>query len=472
MIFFNCGLFDELPLSRKTLESLKEENIVLMTAIQKAIIPHALHGKDILGAAKTGSGKTLSFLLPLIEKLYRLSWDKKDGIGGLILAPTRELALQIFDELCRIGKYHTFSSGLVIGGKGMKEEYLKIHGLNIIIGTPGRVLQHMDETPGVELSKLQILVLDETDQILGKGFKLTLDAIVKDLNRQKQTLLLSATQVKNIRDLAKLSLHAPEYISSYNSLTSVTPLKLMQLYLICNLQEKLDLLWSFIKTHLKCKIMVFFATSKQARFVFETFRRLRPGISLRCLSGKMNQMKRQMIFHEFCFSNEMALICTDLASRGLNIPSIDWVIQVDCPTNINQYIHRVGRTARYRESGRALILLTPSESEGMLLRFQENRIPIKTTKVNHHKRKSVTPALQALILANPELKTMAMQSVKSYIKFIFFAKNRDVFKYSALPWLEFSISMGLTSVPYLHLHHETTPDKRQKSITDPVSTSL
>jgi len=165
----------------------------------------------------------------------------------------------------------------------------------------------------------------------------------------------------------------------------------------------------------------------------------------------MKQTKRLSVFYEFCASSEMVLICTDIASRGLDIPSVDWVLQVDSPENINQYVHRVGRTARYKQKGRALILLLPNEKDEILLRFQENQIPLKIIKINHDKRKSVTHALQALVSANFELKVKAIQGVISYVRYFLFLKKKDTFSLTVQQLQEFSISMGLTTVPDLLL---------------------
>jgi ATP-dependent RNA helicase DDX10/DBP4 len=149
--------FSELPLSGLTLKGLKQANFEKMTAIQRAAIPHALYGRDILASAKTGSGKTLAFLIPALEKLFRLKWSTTDGLGALIISPTRELALQIFDVLRKIGVHHCFSAGLVIGGKDHKEEGTRISKMNILVCTPGRLLQHLDSTVGFDPAPLQML---------------------------------------------------------------------------------------------------------------------------------------------------------------------------------------------------------------------------------------------------------------------------------------------------------------------------
>ena len=275
-----------LGLSRETRTGLKAMKYISPTAVQKRVLPAALAGRDVLCAAKTGSGKTLAFVVPVLEKLTEEKWSARvDGIGALILTPTRELALQIFEELRGVGKKHRFSCGLLIGGGGRKaleEEKSRAGALNILIATPGRLLQHMDETPYFDCNALKILVLDEADRILDKGFRATLDAILENLPRGsrggdgRQTLLFSATQTKSIKDLARLNLSDPEYISIHEEASMPTPVKLQQAFVECPSSQKISVLWGFIKTHLKAKVLVFFSTCKQARFVSDAFSKLRP----------------------------------------------------------------------------------------------------------------------------------------------------------------------------------------------------
>ncbi|KAI3430456.1 hypothetical protein D9Q98_005051 [Chlorella vulgaris] len=441
--------FDALPISEYSKQGLKEAKYVTLTAVQRAALPHALCGRDVLGAAKTGSGKTLAFLLPVVEKLYRARWSKPDGLGALIISPTRELALQIFDELRKVGRRHDLSAGLLIGGKDVKEEQERVHGMNILVCTPGRLLQHMDETPGFDAGQLQILVLDEADRILDMGFSVTLNAIVSNIPRQRQTLLFSATQTKSVKDLARLSLKDPEYIAVHSEASAPTPLKLQQAYMECELHQKMDILWSFIKTHLKAKTIIFVSTCKQVRFLFEAFRKLRPGVPLRALHGKMNQYKRMGAFYEFCEAKAMVLFATDIAARGLDFPTVDWVVQADCPEDVAAYIHRVGRTARYVSSGKGLVLLLPSERDAMLAQLEEAKVPMKQLKHNPAKVQPVTPALQALLSKDAELKDIAQRALVSYLRSVFLQPNRAVFDVTQLPAAEYAYSMGLPTAPKL-----------------------
>ncbi|KAG9351896.1 hypothetical protein JZ751_023147, partial [Albula glossodonta] len=350
--------FSDFPMSKKTLRGLLEAQYRQPTEIQRQTIGFALQGKDVLGAAKTGSGKTLAFLIP--------QWTAEDGLGALIISPTRELAYQTFEVLRKVGKNHEFSAGLIIGGKDLKHESERIHRTNIIICTPGRLLQHMDETSTFHASGLHMLgngsprpstgegpvpspaVLDEADRILDMGFADTMNAIVENLPKTRQTLLFSATQTKSVKDLARLSLKDPEYVWVHEKAKFSTPATLEQNYVVCELQQKVQ-------------------------YLFRVFCRLRPGIPVLALHGKQQQMKRMEVYSDFIRKKAAVLFATDIAARGLDFPAVNWVLQFDCPEDANTYIHRVGRTARYKEGGEALLVLLPSEEKGMIAQLQERK---------------------------------------------------------------------------------------------------
>ncbi|GAB6020065.1 ATPdependent RNA helicase [Chamberlinius hualienensis] len=371
--------FLDLPISQKTLIGLKSSGYEEPTEIQKEALPLALRGLDILGAAKTGSGKTLAFMIPVIELLFRNQWSKFDGVGALIITPVRELAYQIFEVLQKIGRKHDFSAALIIGGNDRDYEKDKIDQCNIIICTPGRLLDHMDQNPLFNCTYLKILVLDEADKILEMGFAKELNAIVENLPVERQTLLFSATQTKSVKDLARLSLKDPAYVSVHENSKTSTPDGLVQCYVVCNLEDKFNLLWSFIKGHLKKKILVFMATCKQVKFTYDALCKLRPGTSVLSLYGTLNQKRRMTIYNQFRDKRHCVLIATDIAARGLDFPAVNWVIQMDCPEDVTTYIHRAGRTARFEKYGEALLVLLPSE-EKMASYILERRIPITQIK--------------------------------------------------------------------------------------------
>jgi ATP-dependent RNA helicase DDX10/DBP4 len=483
--------FSQLPLSRLTLAGLSRAGFTQLTAIQRAAIPHALAGRDVLGAARTGSGKTLAFLVPLLERLFRQRWAAGDGLGALVVSPTRELAAQIFEVLRAVGARHfALSAGLLTGGKDFAEEAAAVSQLAVLVCTPGRLLQHLEQTAALDASQLQLLVLDEADRLLDMGFERTLNDILAYLPSapQRQTLLFSATQTRSVRDLARLSLAPrPEFITAAGassaagpgsgqgasagggasagssaavdggaaddeSALSATPARLSQHYVICRLQDKLSLLYSFVRSHLHSKTLVFLSSCKQSRFVFEAFRRLRPGVPLQLLHGKMRQERRTLVYADFCKKTECVLFATDVVARGLDFPGIDWVLQVDCPEDAQTYIHRVGRTARFRSAGHALLMLLPSESPGFLHELSAARVPIAETRIAANAAVSVTGKLAAEVAADAELKAMAQKAFSSYARSIHLQPNRAVFRpVTELPLKEFGESLGLAVVPEVKL---------------------
>lgn len=463
--------FQQVPLSDRTRRGLKKAGYVDMTDIQAKSLPLSLKGKDILGAARTGSGKTLAFLIPVLELLYRKRWGPSDGLGALIISPTRELAIQIFEVLRKIGPYHTFSAGLVIGGKDLKQEKDRLSRMNILVATPGRLLQHMDQTLGFDSSNVQVLVLDEADRILDMGFSRTLNAIVENLPKQRQTMLFSATQTKRVKDLARLSLKDPEYIAVNDSEgQGSTPVGLEQHYMLVDLEKKLDLLFSFIRTHTNCKALIFMSSCRQVQFVHETFCKLRPGVSLMALHGKQKQAKRLQIFTQFTRSPHALLFATDIAARGLDFPAVDWVIQLDAPEDVDTYIHRVGRTARYNAKGNSLLFVLPSEETGVLESLATKNIPIGRIKPKESKTQSIQNQLQSFAFQEPQIKHLAQKAFVSYVRSIYLQKNKITFDVTALPLEKFAAALGLPGAPKVKFVKEAERAKKAAAYKSSVPT--
>ncbi|OBS20820.1 hypothetical protein FPOA_07161 [Fusarium poae] len=439
--------FSHLPLSVPTAEGLEASHFQTLTDVQAEAVPLALKGKDVMGAAKTGSGKTLAFVIPVLEKLYRAQWTEFDGLGALIISPTRELAVQIFEVLRKVGRHHSFSAGLIIGGKSLKDEAERLDRMNILVCTPGRMLQHLDQTAGFDANNLQILVLDEADRIMDMGFQSAVDALVEHLPRERQTLMFSATQSRKVSDLARLSLKDPEYVSVHEAAASATPTNLQQHYIVTPLPEKLDTLYGFIKANLKSKIIVFLSSGKQVRFVYESFRHLQPGIPLLHLHGRQKQIARMEITSRFTAAKQTCLFATDVVARGIDFPAVDWVIQADCPEDVDTYIHRVGRTARYQSNGRAVIFLDPNEEPGMLKKLEQKKIPIQKVNVKEKKKKSIKDQLQSMCFQNPDLKYLGQKAFMSYVRSVHLQKDKDVFKFNKLDLDAYAASLGLPGTP-------------------------
>ena len=335
----------------------------------------------------------------------------------------------------------------MIGGRSLQEEKERLGRMNILVCTPGRMLQHMDQTAAFEVDNLQMLVLDEADRIMDMGFQASVDAIIEHLPKQRQTMLFSATQTKKVSDLARLSLRDPEYVSVHEAAASATPTTLQQYYVLTPLPEKLDTLYSFIKSNLKSKIIVFMSSGKQVRFVYESFRHLQPGIPLLHLHGRQKQTARLDITSKFSASKNSCIFATDVVARGLDFPAVDWVIQMDCPEDADTYIHRVGRTARYERAGKAVLFLDPSEEEGMLKRLEHKKVPIQRTKPREKKQQSVKNQLQNMCFQDPELKYLGQKAFVSYTRSVFVQKDKEVFKINEYDLEGYAASMGLPGAP-------------------------
>ncbi|XP_054724436.1 probable ATP-dependent RNA helicase DDX10 [Uloborus diversus] len=439
--------FDDFPLSFRTKKGLKVCGYELPTEIQKESIVLGLKGHDVLGAAKTGSGKTLAFVIPLLECLYTSGWTILDGLGALVITPTRELAYQIYEVLNKVGQNHQFSVALVIGGKDLARERKLLDKCNILICTPGRLLQHMDENPLLDAMNLKMLILDEADRILDLGFAKTMNAILESLPQERQTLLFSATQTKSVKDLARLSLKNPVYVSVHEHAKFSTPENLTQSYIVCEAHLKVDLIWSFLKSHKKQKILIFMASCKQVKFAYESFCRLKPGVSVMALYGSLHQLRRMSIYDEFCRKNHVVMFATDVAARGLDFPNVNWVVQMDCPEDVNTYIHRVGRTARFEKGGEALLVLLPSEKEAMIKHLQSRKIPIEEIKVNPSKLRSVQRKLEAICARDVNLKDSGSRAFKAYLKNIFLMKDKSVFNVAEINVELYAKSLGLAFAP-------------------------
>ena len=480
--------FKDLPLSQKTINGLSETKYYKLTPIQRATLPHSLAGRDILAASKTGSGKTLCFLIPLLECLYRERWSKEEGLGVLVILPTRELAIQVFEVLNKIGKYHNFSVGLVIGGNNVEKEKEAINYMNILIGTPGRILQHVTETAMFSADNLKMLIIDEADRILDEGFEENITEILNYLPTNRQTLLFSATLTKNLKRLVKLKLSSPEYINLSNTDSVITnevdieelnknelsimksqsneiakaeddnsgliPKNLNQFYTIVEAHEKVDVLYSFFKTHKMSKCLVFVTSVKQVRFFSEVFKKLKLGMTILDLHGRQSQGKRSSTFYTFSQKrNSVVLFATDVLSRGVDFPAIDWVIQLDAPEDISAYIHRVGRTARYKSEGSA-ILFVSSKEEAFIEELKQKKIDIRKMKFQRNKIKPMAAVVRSIISEKPDMVQMAEKAVSSYIKSVALFSNKKVFDIKSIDLNKLCLSYGIISAPKLVVKKE------------------
>ncbi|EPY75928.1 ATP-dependent RNA helicase DDX18 [Camelus ferus] len=360
--------------NENTLKAIKEMGFTNMTEIQHKSIRPLLEGRDLLAAAKTGSGKTLAFLIPAVELIVKLKFMPRNGTGVLILSPTRELAMQTFGVLKELMTHHVHTYGLIMGGSNRSAEAQKLaNGINIIVATPGRLLDHMQNTPGFMYKNLQCLVIDEADRILDVGFEEELKQIIKLLPTRRQTMLFSATQTRKVEDLARISLKKePLYVGVDDDKANATVDGLEQGYVICPSEKRFLLLFTFLKKNRKKKLMVFFSSCMSVKYHYELLNYI--DLPVLAIHGRQKQNKRTTTFFQFCNADSGTLLCTDVAARGLDIPEVDWIVQYDPPDDPKEYIHRVGRTARgLNGRGHALLILRPEEL-GFLRYLKQSKV--------------------------------------------------------------------------------------------------
>ncbi|KAJ2790541.1 ATP-dependent RNA helicase, partial [Coemansia helicoidea] len=392
--------FESLPLTPQTQSAIKEMGFTKMTEVQARTIPPLLAGRDVLGAAKTGSGKTLSFLIPAVELLAKLRFKPRNGTGAIIISPTRELALQIFGVARDLMQRHSQTFGIVIGGANRRAEADKLtKGVNLLIATPGRLLDHLQNTKGFVFKNLKTLVIDEADRILDNGFEDEMKAIVKMLpQEERQSMLFSATQTTKVEDLARISLkQGPLYINVDEGKEKATAEGLEQGYVTCDSDRRFMLLFTFLRRNLKKKVIVFFSSCNSVKYHAELLNYI--DVPVLDLHGKQKQQKRTNTFFEFINADKGILLCTDVAARGLDIPAVDWIIQYDPPDDPRDYIHRVGRTARAGGQGKSLLFLLPSEL-GFLRYLKQAKVPLNEYQFPPNKIANVQSQLEKLVEKN------------------------------------------------------------------------
>lgn len=348
--------FNELKLEKNILKALKEAGYSEPTPIQQQAIPPVLEGRDLMGCAQTGTGKTCAFAVPIIQRLAK-SEGKKGTIRALILTPTRELALQIYENVCQYARYVPCSAAVIFGGVSQVPQVEAIErGVDILIATPGRLWDLMGQKI-VKLDKAEFFVLDEADRMLDMGFFPDVKRIVKFLPKKRQTLLFSATIPAEIADLAEKMLHEPEHISVTPSAKPADKIE-QQLYFV-EKQEKRELLPDIIRQSNVHQVLVFTRTKHGADKVARDLNRA--GIKTKSIHGDKSQNQRQRALADFKECRIAVLVATDIAARGIDINDLPLVINFDLPNIPETYVHRIGRTGRAGQEGTAISFCDRSE---------------------------------------------------------------------------------------------------------------
>lgn len=346
--------FTEFNLHPTILRALDEIGFAKPTPVQAAAIPVAMTGADLVATAQTGTGKTAAYLLPMLN---RLKPERKPLIEALVLSPTRELALQIGKNLQTLSRYSGHRHTVIYGGSSVKEGRDRIiSGIQIAVATPGRLLDYMGQGV-VDLRHLKILALDEADRMLDMGFIPDVRRILKKTPDSRQTLLFSATFPKPIADLAKEFLRNPQRIEI--GPTTAPAEGITQKVFPCAPQKKVELLIKLLQDYHWDSALVFTRTKRQADFVLARLKNLNFPVGI--IHGDRTQKQRLQALEDFKRGRIGILVATNIAARGLDISGITHVVNFDTPDITDDYIHRIGRTARYDATGFAFTLVSPEE---------------------------------------------------------------------------------------------------------------
>jgi ATP-dependent RNA helicase RhlE len=352
MTFSNFGL------DRALLRGIDDLGFTEPTPIQSAALPHALAGRDVLASAMTGSGKTAAFVLPILQKLSR---HPGAGTRALVLTPTRELAAQVEEHLAQLGRHTRISSATVFGGvkAGPQERALR-RGVDVVVATPGRLLDLMRQ-PWVSFDELEILVLDEADRMLDMGFLPDVRRILAQVPKRRQTMLFSATLPQPIVELSRQLMTEPERIGVERRAAPASGVE--QTLLPVPEKLKRALLLEMLRRKEVGTALVFTRTKHRANRLFQFLEK--HGVSSDRIHGNRSQPQREKALAAFKNGRIRILVATDIAARGIDVESLPHVINFDVPAQAEDYIHRVGRTARARATGHALTLFSPAEEVGI-----------------------------------------------------------------------------------------------------------
>ncbi len=352
--------FSNLGLSQKVLDAVNTAGYTDPTPIQEQAIPEVLEGRDVLGIAQTGTGKTASFTLPMLTKL-ETGRARARMPRSLILEPTRELAVQVEQNFCVYGANHNLTVALLIGGVSFDDQFRKLdRGADVLIATPGRLLDHFGRGK-LLLTGISILVIDEADRMLDMGFIPDIEKICKLIPPRRQTLFFSATMPPEIQRLTKAFLKSPARIEVASpSSTAATVTQLVQ-EAPNDFTAKRQLLRDIIKSEDLKNAIVFCNRKRNVDIVSKSL--VQHGFNARCLHGDMAQRSRQETLDSFRDGSTKILVASDVAARGLDIPEVSHVINFDVPIHAEDYIHRIGRTGRAGHSGRSITLVSKSDQK-------------------------------------------------------------------------------------------------------------
>ncbi|CAH8631045.1 unnamed protein product [Heterobilharzia americana] len=479
--------WDCLPvkLSESTLEAISALGFEECMPVQQSVIPLLLNSKDVAAEAVTGSGKTLAFVVPMLEILLKRNrpWQTYE-IGALILSPTCELAVQIYEIVLHFIKFinmkskedSNFSTLVFTGGGRSSGPTTKLQdfgafkekGSTVLVATPGRLTDLILAGPVVDfglgnmvnpiirgLRSMEVLILDEADRLLEMGFDSQINTILSFLPKQRRTGLFSATQTTRVEDLVRAGLRNPVRVTVSQQtakesdclgdkpLQQRTPSALQNYYAIVEPDEKISLIVRFILAHRKAKILIFVATCACVDYFYCLLKGLLPlkqSKRIEKLHGKLNK-KRFNVFTKFKETSTGILLCTDVMARGIDVPHIDWVIQCDPPTSANAFVHRCGRTARCGIQGSALLFITSQEDAYINFLSINQQVNLKQME------QSITKRIRNLCKNDKLLHEKAIRAFVSYVQFYRKHECNLLLNYKKLDFGRLANGFGLLQLP-------------------------
>ncbi len=345
--------FSDLPLDARTLASLEKVGYLEPTPIQAAFIPEAVSGRDCIGQAQTGTGKTAAFILPILQRIHPEGLEPQ----AIVLAPTRELAVQIEAEACRLAENHGINIVSLCGGHPMRQQINALmRGCHVVIGTPGRVIHHI-RNGLLKLRRIRYVVLDEADRMLDIGFRPDIERILRELPAERQTMLLSATLDQPVRRIANRYMRNPVFVDV--SPETITVPAIRQSYFTVDPERKFNLLLRLIERDQPTRAIVFCRRKRDAEFLAHDL--AHKHLHVARMHGDLEQAKRNRIMDAFRSGRVRFLVSTDLVGRGIDVDDISHIINYDIPEDPENYVHRIGRTARMGKDGIAYTFVTPEQ---------------------------------------------------------------------------------------------------------------
>ncbi|ODQ63939.1 P-loop containing nucleoside triphosphate hydrolase protein [Nadsonia fulvescens var. elongata DSM 6958] len=455
------SIFADLNISPSTKSALAQMELSIMTEIQAKILPSLLSGRDVFAVADAGAGKTIAYLLSVVEKLSTLNFQNGDGTGTIILAPTRESAHQIQSILSELAANHAQSFAVILEGSNLRSEAEKLQkGVNIVIATPDRLLQHLKTTEGFVYNNLNTLIIDQIDLIIDNRFEPIIQEILDILPAKRQGIVIATSNNKEIKSLAQVVLRAKYARVDISSRDNSAIEGVEQGYVVCESDKRFLVLNSFLKKSVGRKVVVFLSSCNMVTFYGELLSYLEHPVPVFELNGNQTQQERTIAFAEFCATNVGVLFTTDVVMRGIELPSVDFVLQFDPPTNAKDYIQRVIKVSKNENQDcKSVMFLLPSEVR-FLEYFKQYNISLDQYDFASNRVSNVQSQLEKYMVTVYHLNQSSKNAYRSYLQSYANQSLKQVYNISKLDLVKVAKAFGFTVPPKINIDFSTKKVKQ------------